>query len=474
MIALLVLMLSAQEKANLLSAVQSVNMKQVQQLLDEGADPNIFNRAGETPLMLAAKTGNETLIKLLLENDARPEHLSGLGDTALHYSVRMGRLGVSKVLAESESPLGTRNRQGEWPFQIALRKGDLPMAQMLQKVKSTGNQDELLFQAVLMGKPSMVKLMLEAGSDPDPKGNKRRNPKDMARFALHGRISQIINSHKNADETTDDLFSAFLSSDPQKASEKLPKDLQWRDKGGNTVLMLAAAYGNTELVKLLIDQGADVNQTGSDDRTALHEAIYHGRLGTALTLMAKGADPNKTTLSGRATPLSIAFENKDIYALNYIVAYNGLLITKDPGGAEIKLPFKRARVDLIEQAVSQHKPFFSSPPLTLPGLPPEPKNVYQLEYPGLEPPVITKQTEANFNRKEMPQGPASGNVILSGLIGSDGRVSEISVVKPAHGGRLDFEYFAIRSLRNWQFKPARLDGKAVAVRQDFDILVFRN
>lgn len=70
------------------------------------------------------------------------------------------------------------------------------------------------------------------------------------------------------------------------------------DKDGTTVLMIASANGNNDLVKILLQAGADVNYTIRQDspqqgRGALTSAIYSGEGAVVETLLSAGA---KTTL----------------------------------------------------------------------------------------------------------------------------------------------------------------------------------
>lgn len=72
------------------------------------------------------------------------------------------------------------------------------------------------------------------------------------------------------------------------------------DKGGYTALMLAASRGHDELVKLLIDQGAQLDhQERSGGWTALIWAAKEGKATTVMTLLASGADPDIRGLDGQ-------------------------------------------------------------------------------------------------------------------------------------------------------------------------------
>jgi ankyrin repeat protein len=55
-------------------------------------------------------------------------------------------------------------------------------------------------------------------------------------------------------------------------------------------LIAAAAYGRTNIVLTLLEQGADVNAKGKDGSTALRLAAFQGHTDTVQALLGKGAD----------------------------------------------------------------------------------------------------------------------------------------------------------------------------------------
>jgi hypothetical protein len=75
--------------------------------------------------------------------------------------------------------------------------------------------------------------------------------------------------------------------------------------GGFTPLHKAAERGRKDVVELLIQKGADVNAKGNGDLTPLHLATSWRNPDVAELLIAKGADVNAKDLDGR-TPLSWA------------------------------------------------------------------------------------------------------------------------------------------------------------------------
>jgi ankyrin repeat protein len=72
-----------------------------------------------------------------------------------------------------------------------------------------------------------------------------------------------------------------------------------------SVLHAAVRSGSTELVKVILDAGAAVNDVESLDETALHVAAEDDRVEIVRLLLAAGADPNAKRIFDE-TPIDVA------------------------------------------------------------------------------------------------------------------------------------------------------------------------
>jgi ankyrin repeat protein len=126
----------------------------------------------------------------------------------------------------------------------------------------------------------------------------------MRRIALSLAISLSFALSAAAAGDGSELFQAIRNGDVASVKAHLTKpELEARDRRGATPLMHAAAFGNLETLKLLLDAGADVNARNDFNATAL---LWCARdPDKARLLIERGADLNAQSKQGR-TPLMVA------------------------------------------------------------------------------------------------------------------------------------------------------------------------
>ena len=92
---------------------------------------------------------------------------------------------------------------------------------------------------------------------------------------------------------------------------------------GWTALHFVACYDTDEMVKVLLDHGADLNARESDDHTPLHVAATTGSTATLQQLLEKGADLGAKTNEGETAIHQAAQCGKED-AVSLLVAHSGL------------------------------------------------------------------------------------------------------------------------------------------------------
>ena len=94
--------------------------------------------------------------------------------------------------------------------------------------------------------------------------------------------------------------------------------LDKRDAQGATALYYAGAKGSKDIVKLLLDAGADAAIADNQSRTALHMAAQSGNKEIIRLLCDGGADLNATDNEGK-TPLIYAAKNGRSEACRFLL-----------------------------------------------------------------------------------------------------------------------------------------------------------
>ena len=82
-----------------------------------------------------------------------------------------------------------------------------------------------------------------------------------------------------------------------------------------TALMIASEYGHTEIVRLLLDRGADINSQDNSGDTALIKKSAHGKGDMAEFLLDIGADPNIENIKGDTALMNAARYSNSILNL---------------------------------------------------------------------------------------------------------------------------------------------------------------
>ena len=114
------------------SATSNVSQKNViQLLLDRGANPNLANFYGWTPLHWAARNGKGDIIQVLLHREADPDLANRYGWTPLHLAAEYGHKDVVQLLLKGGAERNKADVQGETPLFNAARKGHKDVVQLL-------------------------------------------------------------------------------------------------------------------------------------------------------------------------------------------------------------------------------------------------------------------------------------------------------------------------------------------------------
>ena len=137
----------------------------------------------------------------------------------------------------------------------------------------------------------------------------------------------IISISEPLDENQKKLLDAAYNGNEMQLKELLSKgtDIETRDYNfnGETALMYASTEGHLDLLKILLDNQADINAEDYSKSTPLHLASFNGHLSIVENLVEEGADINSQDKWGN-TPLDLAKQYCELDIANYLQSHGGI------------------------------------------------------------------------------------------------------------------------------------------------------
>ncbi|OQV08548.1 Ankyrin repeat-containing protein isoform 1 [Cladophialophora immunda] len=266
--------------------------------LDKRSIPDL-----RAPLHLAAMKMFHPGMRALLRAGAFVDVRNRGQVTPLHIATAKGDfLGVQLLLQHGAS-VSAGDRSGKTPLCLAAKHGSGRMVQLLIDHGADVNApttDRIphtaLNEAVFCNKSDIVRILLERGADIN------LQLRDKARL-LPGAL------HIAAGNDLLEMLEILLSFHP---------DLELRDPGGLTPLLIATMGSNTRIVYRLLEAGADVEAKVNNDTTPLAISIARRNFDLAQTLVNFGA--NIGPYNGRnETPLHHAAARKDLELMKFLL-----------------------------------------------------------------------------------------------------------------------------------------------------------
>lgn len=346
------------------------NAAMLERLIKAGADVNKpLTPSGDTALMMASRTGKSDAVKILLDNGAQVDAKETWGDTtALMWAVAEGNHTVVKMLIDRKANVNARTKFVPSATGRGF-EGATPVAGTANQPaeeQSSGLLTPLMF-AAREGDLESAKLLVAAGADVNAIDGDGKNALGLAVFnGGYDVASFLIDNHANVNQADAQRFTPLFWAVDRRNMETAP-NFPWvvttdplplirklLDAGANvnfavnntprarmrdgtprivfaTALMRAAFSGDIELVKTLLDHGADTKIISKDSETVLMAACGTGfipgyskgrtpaeRLQVVKLLIDRGQDVNAADDYG-ITALMVAANIGDVPIIQYLI-----------------------------------------------------------------------------------------------------------------------------------------------------------
>lgn len=366
------------------TAINRDDREAVNDLIYRGANLNLPDSEGRTPLYLAILRGRLDIAKLLIRaganldenpllelvmNKARNESLSGEeyleiaeilldrnpalvkqfesnGATLLHLATRLKDLKLANRLLNEGLDINAEDMFGETPLSYAILYHRSEMTEFLLNegarldLLSSRNKTILLHQSVSDGRPNTAIKVIQEGADPSVLDSNARTallclaiPQELF---YSNAIEQLLIGLKSDDLNTETEYGMPLHMAAAKGESHIVKlliaagaDPNIQDSDGETPLQIAAEKGNLQVVKELMKIPSVVdslNVKNEDGDTPLHLAAKEGKLRVVKELMKYQAavdNLNSKNIDGE-TPLLLAVRNNQENVVKWLLTQDNI------------------------------------------------------------------------------------------------------------------------------------------------------
>ncbi|KAI9164189.1 Ankyrin repeat domain-containing protein [Paramyrothecium foliicola] len=272
----------------LILACGTGNIDLVMAFLSSGADSGVLGKKGphcyymqaedSSPIHMACYHGHDDIVQLLLDRKVNIElDIEGSG-TPLQVAAAGGHISAVRLLLQAGANAGYVSGLGKTALSEAARKGHLDMVRELLSASArsfdAGTKERVLCNAYRSGSPAVLETLLETIANRDEReGIVKQVLKSIGGWSNDDQLMVIIDYVGPKIEI---LHAACLIGSLPILRAMLDKEVSvdGQDEHGARVLQLAARHLRLDMVKLLVNRGADVNYSDPTFGNALSATIY--------------------------------------------------------------------------------------------------------------------------------------------------------------------------------------------------------
>jgi ankyrin repeat protein len=177
------------QSSELYKAAEHNDLSTAQKALAEGADVNVSNLQGVTPLLLAVKNLNTNMVNLLLKSSADPNKVSA-DSSPVHEAVKRKSAQILEILLNAKGNINLQADFGKTPLHMAIQGNTKDIIDVLLKRNAdykakTQSGVTCLHFACAEGDKDMVQKFLNMGLNINEQNGNGKSPLHIAAEKNH-------------------------------------------------------------------------------------------------------------------------------------------------------------------------------------------------------------------------------------------------------------------------------------------------
>ncbi|KAG9397269.1 Ankyrin repeats (3 copies) [Carpediemonas membranifera] len=300
----------------LMAACINGHLDSIKALVEAGADISAVDNNDDPVLILAVQRKQSAVVSYLLEEGCSPNACRADGCTALYIAAQSGCSEIVKLLLDRGADTTIPDADGKLPSEIAKANGHKKCAALLDRTRQTERAETSLVAAAADGNQAIVRDLLGSGADPNRPNDQGRTPLIAAAIGSHSDVVELLLSRGatidlGGSDGRTSLMEACLHGRTSVVEVLIERgaDRELADPSGSTALHHAVEGGHA-CVGVMLRAGCNVNARKTNGCTALYLAAKEGRNEILKMLVDAGADPTMKGKTGwlhkARTPREIA------------------------------------------------------------------------------------------------------------------------------------------------------------------------
>ncbi|KAJ4221125.1 hypothetical protein NW759_007194 [Fusarium solani] len=283
----------------MLDAVRSQNKQYVRALISRGVGLTGRSKQGFTVLHYCAFDNDVAMGQLLIKNGAQLNTKDFHLRSPLRLAMSLPSYEFAELLVDSGCDIGDSVEELR---RLLAGEGEIPgrtgLFQALSRTLNPSDQCTFLHPAIRAGDTRSLQILFDSGFDP-----KFKDETGLSLF-FYALLHQNVPSLRFLSEQGADLNEWLLASTIPKLSPSLPRQQEIQKtltRGATPLHLTARVMNDAEMIKLLLELGADPNHvlSTSNREIVLIGVCANHFLGVARELLKAGANPNHASNDGR-------------------------------------------------------------------------------------------------------------------------------------------------------------------------------